>query len=167
MTVIQKRVQLNNLEWFGALTDITEHKQAEEVVKASLKEKETLLKEIHHRVKNSMQVISSLLNLQIMRNKDEKVKQALMDCQGRINSMASVHEMLYKSDNLPVIDCQRYIDKLSGDIFRSYNYQGLNRVKLTVDVEGVTLGIQQALSLGLIINELHWCPNIILMMNFK
>jgi PAS domain S-box-containing protein len=139
---------------YGIGQDITKHKQVEEVIKASLREKETLLKEVHHRVKNNMQTISSLLNLQILRNKDKNIKQALMDCQGRINSMASVHQMLYTSESLSLIDCQMYISKLSGDILLSYYSSGLNRVKLTIDAKGVTLGIQQALSLGLIINEL-------------
>ncbi len=133
--------------------DITDRKRAEEMIKISLSEKETLLKEVHHRVKNNMQVISSLLNLQIMRNKNEQIKKALMDCQGRISSMASAHEMLYASDNLSLIDCQAYISKLTNDIMRSYETD-LHRVKLTVDAEGITLGIQQASSLGLIINEL-------------
>lgn len=137
----------------GIGIDITDRKRAEEMIKISLNEKETLLKEIHHRVKNNMQVISSLLNLQIMRNKNEQIKKALMDCQGRISSMASAHEMLYASDNLSLIDCQAYISKLTNDIVRSYQTD-LHRVKLTVDAEGITLGIQQASSLGLIINEL-------------
>ncbi len=135
------------------MQDITERKQAEEFTKASLKEKETLLKEIHHRVKNNMQVIVSLLNLQIAQNKDEHVKQALIDCQGRINSMGSVHEMLYMSKSLSDIDCHAYISKLSCDILQSF-HPGLHRIKLTVDAKGITLGIRQALPLGLIINEL-------------
>jgi PAS domain S-box-containing protein len=133
--------------------DITDRKQAEMVINDSLREKITLLKEIHHRVKNNMQVISSLLNLQLIRNKDENVKRALMDCQGRINSMASVHEMLYMSDSLSVIDCQIYISKLANDLLQSYQI-GLNRFKLRIDAKGVILGIQQASPLGLIINEL-------------
>jgi PAS domain S-box-containing protein len=133
--------------------DISNRKQMEEVIKTSLKEKETLLKEIHHRVKNNMQVISSLLNLQVRRCKGEQIKKALMDCQGRIQTMASVHEMLYKSDRLSVIDCQTYISGLANNIFQSYPTK-LSRVKVTVDAKGVTLGIHQALPLGLIINEL-------------
>jgi PAS domain S-box-containing protein len=133
--------------------DITDRKQAEKIINDSLREKVTLLKEIHHRVKNNMQVISSLLNLQLIRNKDENVKRALMDCQGRINSMASVHEMLYMSDSLSVIDCQMYISKLANDLLQSYQ-MGLNRFKLIIDAKGVILGIQQASPLGLIINEL-------------
>jgi PAS domain S-box-containing protein len=138
---------------YGIGQDITKRKQFEEEIETSLREKETLLKEVHHRVKNNMQVISSLLNLQIMRSKDEQVKKALMDCQGRIQTMASVHQMLYMSDRLSVIDCHAYISKLSFDILQSY-HPNLHRVKLTVDAKGVTLGIQKGLSLGLIINEI-------------
>ncbi len=138
---------------YGIGQDITKLKQTEKIIEASLREKETLLKEIHHRVKNNMQVISSLLNLQIMRNKDEQARKALMDCRGRIGSMAAVHEMLYKSDSLSHIDCQAYISKLTNDIMRSYQTD-LYRIKLTIDAKGVTLGVQQASPLGLIINEL-------------
>ncbi len=134
--------------------DITGYKQVEQAIKHSLAEKETLLKEVHHRVKNNMQVISSLLNLQIIRNENKDVKQALMDCQGRINSMASVHEMLYRSTSLCLIDCQEYISKLAKDIMHSYCRPDVHRIKLKVDARGVTLGIQQASPLGLIINEL-------------
>jgi PAS domain S-box-containing protein len=143
----------DTISLYGIGQDITERKQAEEIIKNSLREKETLLKEVHHRVKNNMQVISSLLNLQIMRNKDGRIKNALMDCRGRISSMAYVHEMLYMSDSLSVIDCQMYISKMTNNILRSYE-TGLNRFKLTVDAKGLTLGIQQASPLGLIINEL-------------
>jgi PAS domain S-box-containing protein len=138
---------------YGIGQDITELKHNEKVIKDSLREKETLLKEIHHRVKNNMQVISSLLNLQIMRNKDEQVKKALMDCQGRISSMASAHEMLYMSNSLSFIDCQEYISKLVKNLLQFYQTD-LCRVRLTVDAKGIALGIQQASSLGLIINEL-------------
>jgi PAS domain S-box-containing protein len=150
---VLRTAQGKAIRMIGAMLDITERVQAEKIIKTSLKEKETLLKEIHHRVKNNMQVISSLLNLQIIRNKDEKAKQALMDCQGRIKSMASVHEMLYMSENLSVIDCHTYISKLARDIFQSY-HPGSHRVKLTVDATNIGLGIQQASPLGLIINEL-------------
>jgi PAS domain S-box-containing protein len=138
---------------YGIGQDITERKQNEKVIKDSLREKETLLKEVHHRVKNNMQVISSLLNLQIMRSKDGQIKKALMDCQGRVGSMASAHEMLYMSDSLSFIDCEKYISKLSGNILQSYQTD-LRRVKLKVAAKGAKLGIQQASSLGLIIYEL-------------
>jgi two-component system, cell cycle sensor histidine kinase and response regulator CckA len=135
------------------MQDITERKQAEKIIKASLKEKETLLKEVHHRVKNNMQVISSLLNFHVLKEKDEHVIKALRDCRGRINSMACVHEMLHMSESLSEINCHDYISKLAYDILQSY-YPELHRVKITVDAKGVTLGIQQATPLGLIINEM-------------
>jgi PAS domain S-box-containing protein len=135
------------------IRNITERKQNEKVIKDSLREKEILLKEVHHRVKNNMQVISSLLNLQIMKSKDGQVKKALMDCEGRISSMASAHEMLYMSNSLCFIDCEKYISKLSGNIMHSYQTD-MRRVKLKVYAKDVTLGIHQASTLGLIINEL-------------
>jgi two-component sensor histidine kinase len=103
-----------------------------------------------------MQVISSLLNLQIIRSKDDQVKKALMDCQGRIFSMASTHEMLYTSESLTVINCQSYISLLTWQILNVCNasHQDLHRVKMRVDAKGVELGIQQATTLGLIINEI-------------
>jgi PAS domain S-box-containing protein len=138
---------------YGIGQDITDRIKTEKLIKASLSEKDTLLKEIHHRVKNNMQVISSLLNLQIMRNTDEQARKALLDCQGRIGSMACVHEMLYYSANFSAIDCQAYISKLTNNILQSYQAD-LRRIKLTVDAEDITLGIQQASTLGLILNEL-------------
>jgi PAS domain S-box-containing protein len=135
------------------IRNITERKQNEKVIKDSLREKETLLKEVHHRVKNNMQVIASLLNLQIMKSKNSQVKKALMDCQGRISSMASAHEMLYMSNSLCFIDCEKYISKLSGNIMHSYQ-RDLRRIKLKVTAKDITLGIHQASTLGLIINEL-------------
>jgi two-component sensor histidine kinase len=139
---------------YGIGQDITERKQNEKVIQDSLREKEILLKEVHHRVKNNMQVISSLLNLQIMKSKDGKVKKALMDCQGRIFSMASAHEMLYMSDSLSFIDCENYISELSGNILKSYQTDLRRSVKLKVPPKMSPFGIQQASTLGLIINEL-------------
>jgi PAS domain S-box-containing protein len=141
---------------YGIGQDITERKQNEKVIKDSLREKETLLKEVHHRVKNNMQVISSLLNLQIMKTKDGQVKKALTDCQGRIYSMASTHEMLYTSDSLTVINCQSYISLLKWQILNVFNasHPDPHRIKIKVDAKGVELGIQQATTLGLIINEI-------------
>lgn len=136
-----------------AVSDITGRKRDEEVIKAALREKDILLREVHHRVKNNMQVISSLLKLQASRDPDKRVKQALMDCQGRVQVMAAVHEMLHMSNNLAVIDCQTYISKLTGEILWFQN-SCLYRVTLIVNAHGVTLPIQQASPLGLIISEL-------------
>jgi two-component sensor histidine kinase len=133
--------------------DITERKQTEEQIKASLKEKEVLLQEIHHRVKNNMQIISSLLKLQASGVGDERLTDALMECRGRVQTMAFVHETLYGSDTLTVIDFKTYISKLANQIFQSYG-TSKDRVKLEVDAEDIKLGIEQATPLGLIVNEL-------------
>jgi len=138
---------------FGTSQDITTRKQAEEQVKASLKEKEVLLQEIHHRVKNNMQVISSLLRLQTSGVGDERLTDALMACQGRVQTMALVHETLYDSDTLAFIDFKTYISKVANQIFQSYK-TGMDRVKLEVDAEDIKLGIEQATPPGLITNEL-------------
>lgn len=149
---VYKDAQGNVAGVLAAARDITERRRAEEQIKASLKEKEVLLKEIHHRVKNNMQVISSLLKLQAANIKDDRITQALMDSQGRVQAMAFVHETLYSSDRLAAIDFKVYVSQLAKKIAQSY---GVNKqVKLTIDAEDISLGIEQATHLGLIINEL-------------
>ena len=135
------------------MIDITERKQAEKQIEASLKEKEILLQEIHHRVKNNMQVLSSLLKLQASNVGDERVTDALLECRGRVQAMAFIHETLYGSDTLAIIDFKTYISKVANQIFQSYG-TSMDRVKLEVDVEDIKLGIKQATPLGLIVNEL-------------
>ena len=137
----------------GVARDITERKRAEERVRDSLREKEVLLKEIHHRVKNNMQVISSLLNLQSEYTKDEHISRVLRESQNRVKSMALIHEKLYQSRNLAVIDFGEYVRELSTQIFRSYGMT-LNKVSLQVDVESVALGVDRAIPCGIIVNEL-------------
>ena len=139
--------------YIGTITDITERKHAEEQLKESLKEKEILLREIHHRVKNNMQVISSLLMLQEELSKDEKVIEMLKDSQNRITSMALVHENLYLSEDLSKISLKEYIDDLVSGLFQSYGVSE-GKVALNINVESVFLGIDSAIPCGLIINEL-------------
>ena len=133
--------------------DITDRKIAEENTLASLKEKELLLKEVHHRVKNNMQIISSLLNLQSRSVKDEHDVAAFVNSQHRIRSMAIIHEMLYQSNDFSRIDLEAYTNKLVGYLFRSY---GVNpgRIRSEIDVGHVSFGIDTAIPCGLIINEL-------------
>ncbi len=95
-----------------AIEDITEQKRSQDKIKASLAEKETLLKEVHHRVKNNMQVISSLLRMQARKIKDEDFAEILMDSQNRIKSMALVYNKLYQSENLAQINMADYIKDL-------------------------------------------------------
>ncbi len=119
----------------------------------SLRDKDTLLKEIHHRVKNNMQVVVSLLNLQCDELRDEAASQAMSDCKSRIKSMMLVHEKLYQSDNVVRIDCEDYIEHIVSDIYSTF---GVNRRKIDFDVEAPvrTLDLDTAVPCGLIINEL-------------
>ncbi len=133
--------------------DITERKKIEKQIEASLHEKETLLKEIHHRVKNNMQIVSSLLDHQIQYIKDNNVIHIFKDSQNRIASMALVHEKLYQSKDLAKINVQDYINDLVANLFQSYmNDPG--KIKLNMNVENIELDIDFAIPCGLIINEL-------------
>jgi len=138
---------------YTTFADITERKQAEEVIRASLREKEVLLREIHHRVKNNMQVISSLFNLQAGYIKDEEALRILKEGQTRIRSMALVHEKLYQSGDLSKIDLAGYIQSLSAHLFQVYLVDP-NQVRLETEFEDVPLDINTALPCGLILNEL-------------
>ena len=135
----------------GIYTDITDRKTIEEQVRNSLNEKEVLLKEIHHRVKNNMQIISSLLNLQAAKIKNPETLTVFTESQNRVKSMALVHEKLYRSKDLAGINCREYIESLATSLFRSYC---IGTVNLIVDVENVQLDINTAIPCGLIINEL-------------
>lgn len=120
----------------------------------SLKEKEQLLKEIHHRVKNNMQIISSLLNLQTDNIVDEKVLNLLRESRNRINSMALVHEMLYKSDDLSKIGLGQYIENLSGSIYQSYAMPNSD-IEFCYDIESnIYFDVDKMVPLGLIFNEI-------------
>lgn len=135
----------------GISRDITERKKAEEQTRCSLKEKETLLREIHHRVKNNMQVISSLLRLQSKFIKDRDDIEIFKDSENRISSMSLVHEKLYQSRDFTKIDFNVYISDLVKSLFHSY---GANNVVPVINVDNVSLGIESAIPCGLIINEL-------------
>jgi len=121
--------------------------------KKSLKEKELLLREIHHRVKNNLQIISSLLKLQAYIANDERVTDALKESQSRVYAMASIHEILYGSGGLASIDIRSYISNLAKTIFQAYG-ASRERIDLEVEIEDIKLGIDQAVPLGLLINEL-------------
>jgi PAS domain S-box-containing protein len=147
-------------DWRGRLTsqvvvlrDITERKWAEEQIKASLREKEVLLKEIHHRVKNNLQVISSLLYLQSKNVKDQETFEMLQESQSRVRSMALVHESLYQSQDLARIDFAEYVRNLANYLLRSYGVD-TDLIKLKINVEDVSLGVDMAIPCGLILNEL-------------
>jgi two-component sensor histidine kinase len=135
------------------LQDITQEKMNEERIKQSLNEKDILLKEIHHRVKNNLQVISSLLSLQSGYVKDKQSLSLFTESQNRVKSMALIHEKLYQSHDLARIDFEEYIKSLTTFLFRSYGVDP-NMIVLNIDVKDVTLDIDTAIPCGLIINEL-------------
>jgi len=145
------------------IRDISERKRAEARTLAALREKEVLLREIHHRVKNNMQVISSLLRLQSSRFSDAAVREAFQESQGRIKSMALVHEKLYGTKDLTRIDFADYVKSLTSSIF-AFNQES-ERIALRLDLEKTFLDINAAVPCGLIVNELvlnafkHAFPN--------
>ncbi|RME99665.1 MAG: PAS domain S-box protein, partial [Chloroflexi bacterium] len=133
--------------------DITQQKQAESQIKASLKEKEVMLQEIHHRVKNNLQIISSLLNLQSAYVNDPQLADIFQDSQHRIRSMALIHEKLYRSKNLAQINFAEYIQDLSASMFSAQSSTAKG-VTLECHVLPILLNIDQAVPSGLILNEL-------------
>jgi two-component sensor histidine kinase len=137
----------------GVTRDITERVRADERIRASLKEKEVMLKEIHHRVKNNLQVISSLLNLQSAQEQNPAILAALKESQGRVRSMALVHEELYRSSDLADIAMDSYIRKLTANLFFAYQSTPA-RITLDIKARDVYLPIDAAVPCGLIINEL-------------
>ncbi|MDD1685831.1 response regulator [Methanoregula sp.] len=137
----------------GIARDITERKNLQNKVDASLKEKEILLKEIHHRVKNNMQVISSLLNLQVKLMKDEKSRDALLESQTRVMSIALVHEKLYQSKSFSEIDYSDYLKKISENLLQSYGVPR-GKIQIVIHADNIVLPISKAIPISLIINEL-------------
>jgi two-component sensor histidine kinase len=132
---------------------VNERSAAERQVHNSLQEKEVLLKEIHHRVKNNLQIISSLLNLQTRGIEDNNTLQAMRDSQMRIRSMALIHEKLYQSPSLASIDFGEYVKSLTIDLFRTYRGHA-SGIQLEIKVDEVFLSLDHAVSCGLILNEL-------------
>ncbi|HVN66565.1 MAG TPA: PAS domain S-box protein [Methanomicrobiales archaeon] len=133
--------------------DITILKRAEAQIRASLEEKENLLREIHHRVKNNMQVVSALLVLQSKKTKDRKILEMFRDSEHRIKTMALIHEKLYQSRSFGTIDLAEYLTRLIQYLFRSYEELSAG-VTLDMDVRDVSLDLDTALPVSLIINEL-------------
>jgi len=133
------------------ILDITERKKSEKEIKNSLIEKETLLREVHHRVKNNMQIISSLLSLQSRYINDNEALEIFQEGQNRVKSMALVHEKLYKSENLSNISIQDYIKDIIHYLSNAYNF---NSIEFNINVQDISFNIDTAIPLGLIINEI-------------
>jgi PAS domain S-box-containing protein len=144
----------NEVERVVILTeDITERKLAEDRIRKDLQEKNILLQEVHHRVKNNMQVISSMLKLQASRIKDAKVLDLFRNSQNRVKSMALIHERIYRSPDLASVDIEDYIRNLTRFLFINCNCD-INKINLNVEVEKISVDMNKAIPLGLIINEL-------------
>jgi PAS domain S-box-containing protein len=150
----QAAIAMENANLYDrAQQEIQDRQQAEAQIKASLDEKEMLLKEIHHRVKNNLQVISSLLSLQSRNVSDEETLTVLKESQDRIRSMALIHEKLYRSENLARIDFSSYLESLTNHLMRSYR-SAVGTARLDMDVTDVSLSLETAVPCGLIVNEL-------------
>ena len=135
------------------IRDITLRKLVESKIKSSLNEKEVLLKEIHHRVKNNMQIISSLISLQSDYADNEDTIKMFEDSKNRIRSMALIHEKLYQSEDISLIDFPDYIESLAGRLLEVYGVAGRG-INLRINAEDIFLSIDAAIPCGLIINEL-------------
>lgn len=136
----------------GISRDITERKRAEEAMARSLHEKEVLLKEIHHRVKNNLQIISSLLSLQEQKMSDLGMLDVLAESRGRIMSMAIIHDQLYHSSDFAEIGMEEYLRQLLPRLIQTY--KGRRDIALRLDLHPIALSLDQAIPFGLIMNEL-------------
>jgi len=132
--------------------DITERTKADELIKASLNEKEILLRELHHRTKNNMQVISALISLQSAKIKEEQTLKTFREIDNRIKSMALVHQRLYQSDSFQKLNLSPYIQDLARSLMASYNVRP-DRVSMKLNIDNIEVSIDVAISCGLIINE--------------
>jgi two-component system, sensor histidine kinase PdtaS len=137
----------------SAIVDITDRKHKEERIEAALKEKDVLLREIHHRVKNNLQIIDSLLNLQAARIADPKVQEMLRESQNRIRSMALIHQTLYQSNDFAEVDFRMFLESLVHTLASSHGVDA-EQISMTVAAEPVTLPLDSAIPCGLAVNEL-------------
>lgn len=137
----------------GIAHDITEKKLSQQKVEQSLKEKEVLLKEIHHRVKNNMQVVSSILNLQSSYLSDPYALSVLKESQNRIKTMSYIHESLYQNKTFTSVNFSEYLQTLTNNIIQSYSISE-SKIKLNLNIEKINLSLDNAIPTGLIVNEL-------------
>jgi PAS domain S-box-containing protein len=154
-TPVELSLQLFDMDGEPAIIanarDITESKRADGLIRSALREKEILLREIHHRVKNNMQVISSLLNLQASKTTDPVTKAMLEESRQRVRSIAIIHERLYNSANLTNIDFAVYLKSLADELWKSF---GRPEISCVLDLEAIPFEIDKAIPTGLIVNEL-------------
>jgi len=133
--------------------EIERRKQTETQINAALKEKEVLLQEVHHRVKNNMQIITSLLRLQAGKIKDKHHTEIFRDAENRVRSMALIHETLYQTKDFANVDFNDYVKTISNHLFKGYSIAP-DKVSLKIEIEDTSLGLDNAIPCGLIINEL-------------
>jgi len=141
------------LYFIKQVKDITQRKEDEEQTKASLREKEVLLKEIHHRVKNNLQIVSTLLDLQSEHTQDQQAQEMFKESRGRAKSMALIHERLYRSQDLARVNFNEYIQQLAQDLYHAYRLSS-DEIVLHVEVAAPPLPIDIAIPCGLLLNEL-------------
>lgn len=154
----------NPIEVSGTMQDVTVRRENEEKLKATLKEKDILLAEVHHRVKNNLAVINSLLQLEVFNTEDEQLKTILTDCQMRIHSMALIHETLYSLGKFSDISLKNYLNEFKESLLHTFTSPSDN-IDIELCTEEVSLNINQAIPCALLINEIttnalkHAFPN--------
>ncbi len=154
----------NPIEVSGTMQDVTARREYEEKLKSTLKEKEALLKEVHHRVKNNLAIINGLFQLEIFNTEDEQLHFSLSKSQGRIKSMALIHETLYASSDFANISYDSYLEELTSSIMSTFVKKAEN-IKIELDTENLVFNINQAIPSALLVNELitnalkHAFPN--------
>ena len=164
LTAANEELENSNEEIEAAMEELTatneefeaqnrELVNSQEIISESLEEKIVLIKEVHHRVKNNMQIISSLLNLQSMGIEDPRVRQPIQDAVSRIHSMALIHEKIYRADNFTRINMAAYITDLAGEIIELYSGEN-DEIRVSTHLEPVHLSVDQAVPCGILINEL-------------
>ena len=163
LTILLVMIAIGILKYKGAMRDariasrIQKAKEIEELnisLEQSLKEKENLLQEIHHRVKNNLQIISSILSLQNTYVRDSATKEILTESISRIKSMSGIHEILYKSKNFDAINFSDYLIELIDKVIHTYNKNPNLKIDVVADASKLSLNIQQAIPCGLIVNEI-------------
>jgi len=149
--VLDPRGRLTHV--IAIVRDVSERKKADGALLKSLHEKGALLKEVHHRVKNNLQVITRLLRLETGRSKHPATKSVLKDMQARIQAMALLHETLYRTGTFAGVDLGAYLKQLATQSFRALNAQP-GHIRLDLDLASVRVGMEQAIPCGLLVNEL-------------